>query len=137
MITSASKLRRRKSTAAHEPQEGTFRHQVPRLEQNDKNCMSVAEIEATLNILMMAGSETTATALNGITHFVMRSLNISQRLGSEIRTASGCEDGTTLAATRELLYLNAAIPEGLRICNPALKALPRIDPNGCNIVCWY
>jgi len=107
------------------------------LEQNDENGMTIAEIEATLNILMVAGSETSATALSGITHFLTKSPQVLQELVSEIRTTFKNDKDITLAATRDLPYLNATIKEGLRVCNPVTKGLPRLVPKGGDTVCGY
>ncbi|KAK3167014.1 hypothetical protein OEA41_010139 [Lepraria neglecta] len=53
---------------------------------DDKISISVPEIEANINDILLAGSETTATALTGITNFLLQNPKELEKLVREIRT---------------------------------------------------
>ena len=53
---------------------------------DDKISIDVPEIEANINDILFAGSETTATALTGITNFVLQNPKELEKLFREIRT---------------------------------------------------
>jgi cytochrome P450 len=58
--------------------------------------MSVEEIQATFDILMIAGSETTATLLSGCFSLLMRHPDVYERLKKEVRSAFENEDDITI-----------------------------------------
>lgn len=97
--------------------------------------MSVEEIESTFSILIVAGSETTATVLSGIINHLVKTANkrVLQALVSEIRTAFEREEIINVENVKGLKYLDAVINEGLRLCNPAPTMLPRVVPKGGGI----
>ena len=107
------------------------------LKHNDEKGMSIGEIHATFNILIIAGSETTATVLSGITNYLVRDSNVLQKLVNEVRGSFSKEEDLTLAALQQLPYLNATIEEGLRLCPPIPAGLPRLVPQGGDTVCGH
>ena len=90
--------------------------------------MSLEEIQTTFAILIIAGSETTATVLSGMTNYLVQNPTKLQKLTSEIRSTFTKESAITIAAVKEMPYLNACISEGLRMCNPVPSGLPRVVP---------
>ena len=104
---------------------------------NDDKGMSLSEIEATFNILIIAGSETTATVLTGTTNYLLQNPDILAILVAEVRGAFKDEKKITFAALKQLPYLNAVIEEGLRLCPPIPAGLPRMVPKGGDTVCGY
>ena len=109
---------------------------APILESNkDMDKMSLSEIESTFSMLIIAGSETTATALSGITYQLTQNPLVMQTLVSEIRGIFQEERHITVHSVRALPYLNAVISEGLRVCNPAPAGLPRLVPPEGDTVC--
>lgn len=106
-------------------------------DNKDYQEMSMEEIEATLNAIIVAGSETTATALSGITNHLIqpRCSHVLQKLVSEIRESFAKEEDITMTSAKDLPYLNAVISEGLRACSPAPGGLPRMAPPGGGTVC--
>ena len=111
---------------------------TPLIKDNkDYQEMSMEEIEATLNIIILAGSETTATALSGITNHLIqpRYSHVLQKLVSEIRESFAKEEDITMTSTKDLPYLNAVVFEGLRTCSPTPGGLPRMAPPGGGMVC--
>lgn len=70
------------------------------LEQNskmdDKAIMSREEINVTFNVLMIAGSETTATLLAGCTYLLQKNPTVLKRLKDEITAAFKSEEEVTM-----------------------------------------
>ena len=97
--------------------------------------MTLREIESTFSMLIIAGSETVATALSGITNYLIQTPFALAKLDREIRHAFTEESQITIAALKELVYLQAVIQEGLRLCNPVPAGLPRVVPQGGATVC--
>lgn len=109
---------------------------TPMIKDNkDMQNMSMPEIESTLNVVIVAGSETTATALSGITNNLVKYPQVRAKLVTEIRDRFPREEEITMAATKNLQYLNAVISEGLRMCTPTPGGMPRITPPGGGSVC--
>ena len=99
------------------------------LRHNDEKGMSDPEIEATLRILVLAGSETTATALSGIMGNLL-SPKAMKELTSEIRSSFRHASEISAERVSELSYLGAMIEEGLRLCTPVALRMPRVVPAG-------
>ncbi|KAK6823491.1 cytochrome P450 [Apiospora arundinis] len=89
-------------------------------------------IRAQARAFIVAGSETTATALSGFTFHITRTPEVYQRLVAEIRSSFASEGEINMRSTRALPYLLACIEETLRIFPPASETPPRISP-GCEI----
>lgn len=111
---------------------------TPLIEDNkDFQEMSMEEIEATLNIVIFAGSDTTATALAGTTNHLIqpRNSHVLQKLVSEIREKFANEEDITMTSTKDLPYLNAVVSEGMRMCSPTPGGMPRMAPPRGGTVC--
>lgn len=109
---------------------------TPVIEKNsDFKSMSIAEVEATFSVLIIVGSETTATTLSGIVNYLVQNSLELEKLTAEIRSTFREESEIKFAAVKELAFLNAVIHEGLRLCNPVPTGLPRIVPKGGSTVC--
>ncbi|KAI5802953.1 cytochrome P450 [Geopyxis carbonaria] len=80
------------------------------------------------SVLIVAGSETTATFLSGVTYYLCRTPHAYAALVAELRTTFASYSHITGHATESLPYLNAVIDEGLRIYPPVPIALPRRSP---------
>ena len=100
------------------------------LRHNDERGMSNLEMEATLRILVLAGSETTATALTGIMGNLVTSPDIMEELTDEIRRSFRHTSEICAERVSELSYLGAVIEEGLRLCTPVALGMPRVVPVG-------
>jgi len=83
---------------------------------------------AQANVLDIAGSDTTATALTTILYFLSKSPISLSRLQAEIRESFTAKGDMTSDALQGLPYLGAVIDEGLRIFPPTAFGLPRISP---------
>ena len=81
------------------------------------------------------GTETTATALSGVTYHLLKTPAAMKELVEEIRTTFTDFDDVTLEAVARLKYLDAVLREGLRMYPPVPIGLPRrTPPEGC-IIC--
>ena len=97
-------------------------------EKQDWTGRSFQELTSQATALTVAGSETTATALSGITYYLCRNAEAYQKTASEVRCAFTEFDQITGRATENLAYLKAVIDEGLRLYPPIAAGLPRISP---------
>lgn len=77
----------------------------------------------------MAGSETTATLLCGVTNLLLRNREILEKLKAEIRNHIKKEEDLTTTKLGELPYLDACLDEALRIFPPVPVGLLRVVPN--------
>ena len=103
----------------------------------DMQAMSTMEIEASLNSIIIAGSETTATSLAGIINSLVQHVAVMQKLVLEIRGTFIREEDITIATVKDLPYLNACIWEGLRTSSPTPCGMPRMAPPVGGTVCGH
>ena len=100
------------------------------LAANDEKGMSLPEIHVNAFSLNIAGSESTATALSGITFFILTHSHVHVRLVNEIRKTFKSVVDITLASSNDMEYLEAVISETLRLYPPVAITLPRRVPSG-------
>ena len=109
---------------------------TPVLKNNIKfEKMSLEEVESTFSLLIIAGSETTATVLSGITNELVKAPAELQKLVREVRNSFLNESEITLSSLKRLPFLNAVCHEGLRLCNAVPGGMPRLVPKGDDTVC--
>lgn len=82
------------------------------------------------SLLILAGSETTATLLSGAIYLLGSHRDVLEKLTQEVRTAFTSEDQITLTSVNNLSYMLACLNESLRQYPPAALGLPRIVPKG-------
>lgn len=80
--------------------------------------------------LMLAGSETTASFLAGVTYFLLKSPEALKELQHEVRSAFSSLDDINGDSTNRLCYLQSVIEEGLRIFPPSPMGLLRVCSGG-------
>lgn len=90
--------------------------------------MTEGSLIGNADTLLLAGSETTATSLSGLTWYLLKNPKCLSKLNEEVRGAFHSLDQITGDATATLPYLQACIEEGLRIFPPATFNLPRDCP---------
>ncbi|KAF2489570.1 cytochrome P450 [Lophium mytilinum] len=105
------------------------------LREKGEKGMSADELNESTLILVLAGSETTATVLTGMTYFMLQRPEVYEILKNEIRTTFKSSEDMSIVSVGQLKYLNACIEEGLRMFPPAPTALPRIAPKAGEVVC--
>ncbi|PSN68465.1 cytochrome P450 monooxygenase-like protein [Corynespora cassiicola Philippines] len=86
------------------------------------------KMEAQSNVLLSAGSETTATFFTAATYFLLKHPKCLGQLQEEIRSAFTNMEEITSESTARLPYLSAVVEETLRLYPPAAFMLPRISP---------
>ncbi|KAL2163757.1 hypothetical protein VTH06DRAFT_5816 [Thermothelomyces fergusii] len=99
------------------------------LRHNDEKGMSEGEIIENANLLIIAGSETTASQLSGTTFYLLTNRDKYDKVASEIRSSFEREDDITLLSVNELKYMNAVLEEGFRMYPPAPVSFGRITPS--------
>jgi cytochrome P450 len=76
--------------------------------------------------IVVAGSETTATLLTGVTWFLCKNPDALRRVQREVRTAFNDDGEITAKSVNELPYMLAVLSEGLRIFPPTGFPMARI-----------
>ncbi|KAL4961183.1 cytochrome P450 [Aspergillus stella-maris] len=87
------------------------------------------EIEAETNILMDAGSDTTAIALTNVLYYLIKNPNTLAKLRNEV--AAVLTEGEEIAPyskVKSLPYLKACLDESLRLSPPVPRGLERKTP---------
>ncbi|KAK4205300.1 putative isotrichodermin C-15 hydroxylase [Triangularia verruculosa] len=108
---------------------GDFMSYILRYNEGDEKGMSEGEIIENTNLLIIAGSETTATQLSGTTFWLlMDKEGRYERLVNEIRGRFADEKEITLQAVGGLEYMDACFEEAFRMYPPVPLALPRRTP---------
>jgi cytochrome P450 len=104
------------------------------LDARETDEISDIQIAAHASDFVIAGSETTATALACVAYYLQRTPEVLKKLKSEIRLTFKDYDRITAASTASMEYLNAVLLEGMRIYPPLPFALPRVVPEGGDTV---
>jgi cytochrome P450 len=80
--------------------------------------------------LVLAGSETTATLLAGVTYLLLSNPQVMVELKREVRSAFASADDITIASVSRLPYILACLNEALRMYPPVTGSLVRIVAEG-------
>jgi len=108
------------------------------LRYNDERGMTREEIIKTSGTIIIAGSETSATLLSGITFHLLKNPSIMEKITSEIRTAFPDPAEMNFVKVAKLQYLNACIQEAFRMYPPVPGIIPRKTlPGGAVINGYY
>ncbi|KAH7113266.1 cytochrome P450 [Dendryphion nanum] len=100
------------------------------LKQAEKFELRHDEIIANSGLFIIAGSETTATALSGLMARLIWNPQCYAKLTQEIRSIFSNEESITFNSVVNLPYLNACIEEVLRVHPPVPAGPPRVVPPG-------
>lgn len=95
------------------------------------------EIDSNANVLLTAGSETTATLLSGATFLLLDNPAKLQKLQAEIRGAFARYDDITIDAVNRQPYLIAVLAESLRYFPPVPCGFERRVGKGGEMVSGY
>ncbi|KAJ5637723.1 Cytochrome monooxygenase lcsI [Penicillium lividum] len=126
---SAKKVHRRLETKTERPDFMTYV-----LRYNDDRAMSAKEMEANAALLIIAGSETTASLLSGFNYYLVENPAIYKKLVEEIRNTFQSYDEIDFLGVSKLTYMNAALEEALRVYPPVPAVLPRVVPKGGSLI---
>lgn len=105
------------------------------LQNNSAQGMTRDEINANMEILILAGSETTATALSATTWFLLKNPASLDKLRNEIRDTFPTDADINVSTLSTLPYLHAVLTEALRLHPPAPITIPRVTPPGGVHIC--
>lgn len=99
--------------------------------------LHIDEIHANAQLFMVAGTETIATLLSGLTYYLLQNPEVMKTLTKEIRGSFTSGSDITIASMSELTYLDACVNEALRIYPPVPAGLPRCVARGGATICGY
>ncbi|KAJ5930920.1 hypothetical protein N7466_006413 [Penicillium verhagenii] len=105
------------------------------MNQKEDLRLSREEMYANSQIFMVAGTETTATALSGLLYQLLMNPAKMEKIMQEIQETFEKDSDIEMRALEHMTYLNACIEEGLRVYPPVPVGLPRIVPEGGLVVC--
>lgn len=97
--------------------------------------LSLGEHHTNGSLFMLAGTETTATALSGTTYQLLTNPDKLHLLTQEIRSSFTTFEDLHLEPLAKQKYLMAVLQEGLRMYPPVPSELPRVVPEGGAVVC--
>ncbi|KAL0933736.1 cytochrome p450 [Colletotrichum truncatum] len=100
------------------------------LKKKDDWNMTFDKLKANASILIIGGSETTATLLSGVTYFLLMNPEALRKLTEEVRSTFKNESEIDFVSVNNLPYLLACLEEALRMYPPVPIGLPRIVPAG-------
>ncbi|KAI1102933.1 cytochrome P450 [Jackrogersella minutella] len=90
-----------------------------------------AELTTNSDLLVVAGSETTATLLSGATYWMLKTPHALKKAVEEVRSAFQSEEAINFKeVTAKLPYMMACLDEGLRLFPPVPLRLDRSVPAG-------
>ncbi|KAK5728388.1 hypothetical protein LTR15_001524 [Elasticomyces elasticus] len=126
----AEKVKRRKT---REPDYVDFMSHLLKAEEAGR--LQMPDLVANANLMVIAGSETTATILSGTTYFLLTHPEVMKKLVHEIRTSFTSADQINISEVSKLKYINGVLDESFRLYPPAAGSHPRLTPpEGANIV---
>lgn len=97
--------------------------------------LTQTEIIENAALVLIAGSETTATALSGATYLLCKHPSVLRKLQDEVRGAFMTESEISLDNVSRLPYTMAVIKEVLRIYPPTPMSNSRVTPPEGNVIC--
>ncbi|KAL4799279.1 benzoate 4-monooxygenase cytochrome P450 [Aspergillus venezuelensis] len=110
---------------------------IPQMDYSGDKNISIVQLAAHSSDFVIAGSETTATALSCITYYLLKTPHVLQKVQEEVRGAFECYADINAQAANNLTYLHAVCLEGMRMYAPLPFGLPRVVPKGGGTVDGY
>ena len=100
----------------------------------DEEGLTVDEIDANADLLVMAGSETAASALSGATYYLLKEKATLEKVCKEVRGAFQREKDINFISVARLPYLGAVVEETLRIYAPVPCDQRKVTLPGGNFI---
>jgi cytochrome P450 len=100
------------------------------LRKKEELNLSLDQLTANAQILVLAGSETSASLLSGVTYFLLQDSAVYQQLVNEVRSTFSTEKEINISSVSQLSYMMACLNEALRLYPPVANGLPRVVPKG-------
>jgi cytochrome P450 len=99
--------------------------------------MSLDELHSTAQLLMTAGTDTSAIGLSGTLYYLLANPDCLGKVTQEVRSAFSSMDHLTYESLACLKYLDAALQEGVRLYPPVPTGPPRVAPMPGLFICDY
>jgi cytochrome P450 len=106
-------------------------------EAKGKEGITRKEMDVNAGLFMVAGTETTATVLSGLTYLLLKNPETMKKLVTEVRDAFCSSDDISMEAIKGMPYLNACIKEALRMYPPVPIGLPHLTPREGSTICGH
>ncbi|KAI0102630.1 cytochrome P450 [Nemania sp. FL0031] len=100
----------------------------------ESEVLTLKEMHVNAELFMAAGTETTASLLSGVIHYLISNPDKMKILTNEIRPRFESSRDITLEKLAPLPYLNACLREAMRVYPPVPSSLPRIVADGGNSI---
>lgn len=97
--------------------------------------VSREEIVYNMRLIMLAGSESTATALAGTVFCLATHPGVQRKLAQEVRGVFKSEEEMDIWSAQKLKYLGAVLNEAMRVLPPASLSMPRVCQDGGDTIC--
>lgn len=97
--------------------------------------MSREEIIGTMGVLIIAGSETSATLLSGAIYYLLKNVEWLKALRDELDAAFGQESEISFKSVNQLKILDAVIMETFRLYPPTPGIFPRSPQENDATIC--
>jgi hypothetical protein len=107
------------------------------LNKSEKRGLSRAEMDKNAGLFMIAGTETTATLVSGLTTLLLENSQAMKELTTEIRQAFETPADMSIEKCAALPYLNACLKEALRLYPPVATGRPRVCPPEGSTICGH
>ncbi|KAF1992124.1 cytochrome P450 [Aulographum hederae CBS 113979] len=108
---------------------------IVKSENGSDGGMSRDELVSNATLLVLAGSETTATLLSGTVYLLLRNPRVLKMLVKEIRESFARGEEITLLSVNKLEYMFAVLNEAMRVYPPVPNQVNRRVPAGGSEVC--
>ncbi|KAL7794294.1 cytochrome P450 [Trichoderma ceciliae] len=92
--------------------------------------LTFEELTSNASVLIIAGSETTATVLSAASYFLGRYPEVQAKLAQEVRSTFRSADDITINSVQHLSYMLAVLDEVMRIFPAVVSGLPRVTSEG-------
>jgi cytochrome P450 len=107
------------------------------LNQKEGKGLTRLEMDANAAFFMIAGTETTATLVSGLTYLLLKRPDAMLLLTREIRAAFDGPGDLNAEKVAALPYLSACIKEAFRLYPPVVVGLPRMSPPEGSTICGH
>lgn len=128
----AAKIKRRLQLEKSRPD---FVEAMATSRSDDGQMLTREEMASNARLLVLAGSETTATALSGAAYFLATHPKAQMTLVKEVRSTFASEGDIDMLSVNKLRYMLAVLDEAMRMFPPVPSQLPRVcHPEG-DVIC--
>jgi cytochrome P450 len=102
-----------------------------------KLALTEGEMVANSTIMIIGGSDPSATVLQGAFNYLLKDQRRYDILAKEVRQAFSEERDITGSSSKSLAYLTAVLQEAMRLCPPTPDIMRRAVPRGGAVVTGY